>query len=260
MDKKLRKPFSRIGGKTKLVPFLLSILPKHSTYVEAFVGGGSLFFAKPLAERNVINDLDKDIISMYEDIRDISSIPFSFDETNMSKEIFNNLLLTTQFNSIEERLFRNLYLTKNSFSGSRKCYGENNRKEPLTYLKRNLPHFQHKLKHSNIHNADYQEIVKEYDSPNTLFYFDPPYSKNKKGWGYENEVSLESLKDTLSKIKGEFILSYDYSPEIVNEFKEYTIIEVDTKYEITDKYKTTKEIVVLKHQPNITPSPYTSHL
>lgn len=255
MDKKLRKPFSRIGGKTKLVPFLLSIIPKHTTYVEAFVGGGSLFFAKPLAERNVINDLDKDIIAMYEDIRDISSIPFSFDETNMSKEVFNTLLLTTQFNSIEERLFRNLYLTKNSFSGSRKCYSENNRKEPLTYLKRNLPYFQHKLKNTIIHNTDYQEIVKEYDSPSTLFYFDPPYSKNKKGWGYENEVSLDSIKNTLSKIKGEFILSYDYSPEIVNEFKDYTIIEVDTKYETTQKYSTTKEIVVLKHQPNTNLSP-----
>lgn len=255
MDKKLRKPFSRIGGKTKLVPFLLSILPKHSTYVEAFVGGGSLFFAKPLAERNVINDLDTDIVNMYEDIRDISSIPFSFNETNMSKEVFNTLLATTQFASTEERLFRNLYLTKNSFSGSRKCYGENNRDEPLTYLKRNLLHFQHKLKNTNIHNADYQEIIKEYDSPTTLFYLDPPYSKNKKGWGYEHEVSLESLKDNLSKIKGDFIMSYDYSPDIVDEFKEYTIIEVDTKYETTQKYSTTKEIVVLKHQPNTNPAP-----
>jgi DNA adenine methylase len=151
-------------------------------------------------------------------------------------------------------LFRNLYLTKNSFSGSRKCYGENNRDEPLTYLKRNLLHFQHKLKNTNIHNADYQEIIKEYDSPTTLFYLDPPYSKNKKGWGYEHEVSLESLKDNLSKIEGDFIMSYDYSPDIVDEFKEYTIIEVDTKYETTQKYSTTKEIVVLKHQPNTTPS------
>ena len=42
----------------------------HDEYREPFLGGGSVFLAKPLAKLNWINDLDKDLISFYKVVKD----------------------------------------------------------------------------------------------------------------------------------------------------------------------------------------------
>ena len=52
----------RVGGKSKLKKKIISIMPQHKVYVEPFIGGGSVFFAKEPAELNIINDKDKDIV------------------------------------------------------------------------------------------------------------------------------------------------------------------------------------------------------
>jgi DNA adenine methylase len=64
------KPFIKsAGGKTKMLPQLLSQLPaKIETYVEPFVGGGALFFA--LAEQKrfkkaILNDTNAELINAY---------------------------------------------------------------------------------------------------------------------------------------------------------------------------------------------------
>jgi len=62
-------PFGWPGGKSKLKKRIIAEIPPHKTYVEPFVGGGSVFFAKPLAEKNVINDLDKNLINFYKDLK-----------------------------------------------------------------------------------------------------------------------------------------------------------------------------------------------
>ena len=52
-----------------MVKKLLPILPAHDVYVEPFVGGGSLFFAKPLAPKgNVISDIDPQLVGFYKNV------------------------------------------------------------------------------------------------------------------------------------------------------------------------------------------------
>ena len=42
----VKKPFAWYGGKEALASTLVSLLPRHKTYVEAFGGSGALLFAK----------------------------------------------------------------------------------------------------------------------------------------------------------------------------------------------------------------------
>ena len=42
----MKQFYCRIGSKAPLVKTLLQMIPPHTLYVEPFVGGGSLYFAK----------------------------------------------------------------------------------------------------------------------------------------------------------------------------------------------------------------------
>src|SRR5205814_1410574 len=51
-------PLPYIGGKNRLATKIISMLPEHTTYVEAFAGGAQVLFHKPPSEVEVLNDLD----------------------------------------------------------------------------------------------------------------------------------------------------------------------------------------------------------
>jgi len=55
-DEELKPIFCRTGSKTSIVDKILRIIPNHNTYVEAFAGGAAVFWKKPKANKNVIND------------------------------------------------------------------------------------------------------------------------------------------------------------------------------------------------------------
>lgn len=64
-------PFLKwVGGKTQLLPALLSYTPdRFNTYIEPFVGGGALFFALQPAKA-VLADSNPELINCYIVVRD----------------------------------------------------------------------------------------------------------------------------------------------------------------------------------------------
>lgn len=59
-----------VGGKRRLVPELLRYMPaSFNTYYEPFVGGGALWLAVQ-PQRAVINDLNAELINLYQTTRD----------------------------------------------------------------------------------------------------------------------------------------------------------------------------------------------
>jgi DNA adenine methylase len=254
-DISLKNAFSRMGGKSKLAEFIVSKFPKeYETYVEPFIGGGSVFFRKNLSNKNVINDIVGDIYDMYCDLRDVEDIQYIFDKTNMSETEFIRLRDMKRIDNKDGRLFRNLYLTKNSFGGNRKKYGysdgepDNRRVSSLTYIKKHLKDYQFKLKKTEILNEDYKSIIQRFDADDTFFYLDPPYSKNTKSWRYDTPIlTKEELEEELSKIKGKFIMSYDYNDDNIAFFgKRFQVLPVDTIYAVQTKgrEKKFKELLI----------------
>ena len=66
----INSPFRYAGGKFYARKLILEHLTPHSTYIEPFAGGCSIFFAKPKANKNWLNDIDKDLINCYQFIKD----------------------------------------------------------------------------------------------------------------------------------------------------------------------------------------------
>jgi DNA adenine methylase len=93
---------------------------------------------------------------------------------------------------------------------------------------------------------DYREVIEKYDAEDALIYLDPPYSELKKNWAYNFYTSMEEVYDTVKKIKGKFILSYDNHPDVKEKFKDFFIKEVHTKYSLNNLgvQSSTKEVLI----------------
>ena len=71
MTERLRAPIRYYGGKGNLLGKLLPLIPVGGKpYVEPYLGGGSVFFARDPAPVEVINDLDGDVIALMRALHD----------------------------------------------------------------------------------------------------------------------------------------------------------------------------------------------
>lgn len=66
-NSKIRAPFAWFGGKgsPKIKSALLTALPPHRFYVEPFGGGASILLAKPPAEVEVYNDVNRGVVNFF---------------------------------------------------------------------------------------------------------------------------------------------------------------------------------------------------
>ena len=107
------------------------------------------------------------------------------------------------------------------------------------------------LKHTIILNKDYKEVIKKYDSPQSFFYLDPPYSMSEDYKYYDNQyININELYELLKNIKGRFLFSYDDNKEAKELFKEFKIINVTTTYSQTQniEQRKKKEIVIKNYE------------
>jgi DNA adenine methylase len=56
----------RLGNKKKVAKLILPHFPPHKIYIEPFFGAGGMFFQKPKAKYNIVNDLDSDVFNLFQ--------------------------------------------------------------------------------------------------------------------------------------------------------------------------------------------------
>jgi DNA adenine methylase len=61
----MQGPLSYIGGKSRIANQIISLIPEHKTYVEAFAGGAQVLFRKEPSVVEVLNDLDGELVNFY---------------------------------------------------------------------------------------------------------------------------------------------------------------------------------------------------
>ena len=55
----------RVGNKSRIADKIWPLFTEHSIYIEPFFGGGGMFFNKPKARYNFLNDLDNDVYNLF---------------------------------------------------------------------------------------------------------------------------------------------------------------------------------------------------
>jgi DNA adenine methylase len=230
-------PLSYIGGKNRLAKAIIEIFPEHKTYVEAFAGGAQVFFHKEPSKVEVLNDRDGEIVNFFRVCQaHHEELIRYFRHVLVSREWFGLLRRTdpTTLTDIQ-RAARYLYLLKSSFASliRNPSYHWHVVQPPGLNLER-LPELIEKahkrLERTQIECSSYEEILKRYDRPETLFYLDPPY------WGIElyrynlGPDDFKVLEEHLRSLRGKFVLSLNDVPEVRSLFKHFYIKNVQLHY------------------------------
>ncbi len=230
------------------------MLPEHQTYCEVFSGAGWVFFQKEPSRYEVLNDLDSDLISFYRVLQNhLEEFLKQFKWLLSSREWFedwNDQIRCRGLTDIQ-RAARYYYIQRLCFGGKVKgrTYGTAPERKPMINLLRmeeELSQVHLRLINVTIENLDWKDFVKRYDKEKTFFYLDPPYYK--KPCYKHNFTSLNdfiAMAETLSNIKGSFILSLNNDPEIRNVFNDFHIKPISVAYSVGRKQVTEgKEIII----------------
>jgi DNA adenine methylase len=219
----MKTPISYYGGKQKLVPKILPLIPKHQMYAEPFIGGGAIFFSKPPSHIEVINDTNTELINFYRMLQNKffeldSMVKVTLHSRRLHKDasvVYDNPHL---FDEVK-RAWAVWVLSTQSFSaildGS---WGYDKIKNTTTKkISNKRSQFSEemavRMQNVQLECADALYIIKSRDTINTFFYCDPPYFNSDCGHydGY-SEQDFENLLKLLSEIKGKFLLSSYPSP------------------------------------------------
>lgn len=233
----MRAPLSYIGGKNRLAKQVIELFPKHTTYVEPFAGGAQVLFHKEPSKVEVLNDLDGEIVNFYRVCQQhYEELLRFFRFVVISRTWFDLLKITdpTTLTDIQ-RAARHLYLLKNCFASLvRSPVYHRNVTQPPGFNLESLPQLienAHKrLERVQVECAPYEEIMKRYDRPTTLFYLDPPYYQRKLYRHNLSEADFAKMAERLKDVKGKFILSLNDVPEVRELFARFHIKAVELHY------------------------------
>lgn len=234
-----------LGGKRNLARRICAILDATpcTTYAEPFVGMGGIFLrrsARPRAE--VINDRGRDVANLFRILQRhypqfLETLRFQL----TTRAEFERLVAVDPDTLTDlERAARFLYLQRTAFGG--KVSGRNfgvDRARPgrfnLTTLEPMLEDLHSRLAGVVIECLDWSAFIPRYDSPDTMFYLDPPY------WGCEDDYGrqmfargdFQRLAVLLAGIRGRFLLSLNDVPDVRAIFSAFGHEEVRTSYTIS---------------------------
>lgn len=218
-------------------------------YVEVFGGAAWILFAKERhAEVEVYNDVNHNLVNMFRCVKyhadalyeELKWVFVSREQFEQAKEDVNNPNLTDI-----QRAARFFILVKCSFGAKMQDFS--GKRVSFSSTVENLELFRERLKSTVIEQLDFEKLIALYDREGTLFYADPPYYEAE---GYYAEEFLTSdhirLKESLEKVQGKFILTYNDCSFIRELYREYCIIPIERQSNITAPTvkKMYKEIII----------------
>jgi DNA adenine methylase len=234
------------GGKQKIAREIISVFSEHRHYVEVFFGGGAIFFLKPKCPINTINDINKNLVNLYVQIRDhyeeLSEKVYWTLYSREEYDKFNRLLQETGLQNLSDidRAFVYLYVIKGSFNSMVGVgFGSGVTTNTATFSLDLIPRMKacrEKLDGVIIENQSFEYIVNKFSKydKDVMMYLDPPYYvtlKEAKYYEYAiSEFQHNALAAMLSTSKCKWVLSYDDVPEIVELYKEFNIMRLKCKY------------------------------
>jgi len=229
-------PFAWLGGKGNLARWVVQFIPRGHTYVEPFAGAASVFWNLPAPYPvEVLNDLDGRIVNFYRVLQDrekFRQLLHRLVWTPYSKAEFVRALKTLEDPTADDvsRAWAFFVAQNQGFGGMAKSPGSWGRtltetawgvaKTVSAWRSRikSLLRAHQRLSATQIDSTDGVEAIKYWDTPDTVFYVDPPYVPEArpgyKGAQYKHEMTLEDherLVEALLQVKGVVVLSgYDH--------------------------------------------------
>ena len=206
------------GGKRRLLKKILQLIPPHTVYCEPFFGGGAILFAKDRAQTEIINDLNGNLVALYRNLQfHLPALLGELDWLFVSRDNLHDFIAQPGLTELQ-RAARFLLGNRTSFGGNMHRFGVAKTKGGGVGFRQKqvsdlLGAAQKRLDGVVVENLPYERCLKNYDSPETFFFIDPPYLNAKvdayKGW---TEIQMRGFRREVGKLKGRWIVTVDDSP------------------------------------------------
>lgn len=202
---KINRPALRyFGGKWRLAQWVIGHFPAHTCYVEPFGGGASVLIQKPPAFVEIYNDLNDLVVNFFRVLRDrpgeleraIDLTPYSRQEYIESQEWHADPLERARRFAVwcwqgrgrggvkESGGWR---FMRSESRGQTPCDDWNNMQHLLQIAER--------FKYVQIEQSDALRVIETYDTPETLFYVDPPYVPETRALRWRSSAYLHDMSD-----------------------------------------------------------------
>ena len=219
---------SYYGGKQKIASKIVERIRQipHTVYAEPFAGGLAVLFAKgkPAVTntnhyREAVNDHDERLITLYRVARTqpdelqrwIDLTPYSQSEHTRAKQWLKEPGHTELELAWAYYVSIQMSFANRCGSSWRTSVMSKNQAATWSNKQQRLPEAMERLRSVHIACEDAIRFIQRWDSPQTLFYCDPPYPGTDQGHydGYTLE-DWQRLCDALDNCQGSYVLSnYD---------------------------------------------------
>jgi DNA adenine methylase len=220
--------FGWYGGKFSHLDWLLPLLPQATHYCEPFGGSAAVLINREPSPIETYNDLDGEVVNFFQVLRhDKDSLLESIGLTPFSREEFELAIAEPTPETTDLERARRFFvrarqvrtgLAQTASSGRWAHCVLTSRAGMAGAVSRwlgsveGLSEIAQRLLRVQIEHAPAAEIIQRYDSPETLFYCDPPYPHESRGdskaYGYEmTDADHRQLADVLRGVQGRVALS-----------------------------------------------------
>lgn len=205
------------GSKFRLAKWIIEHFPKHRHYVEPFGGAANVLLVKDRSRLETYNDLENEIVNFFRILRDrpvelvekVRLTPWARKEFESCIENASEPLERAR------RLFFRLWMSiqggVNPAKGSFRRHNTGRTSIPLNIKPENLFVASERLTNVVIESKDAFKLISELDSPDTLFYIDPPYVKSTRAdtnvYSYELSDEQHKQLSLLRELSGMVVLS-----------------------------------------------------
>lgn len=218
------------GSKWNLANRIVDLLPKHKSYLEPYFGSGAVLFTKPPSAIETVNDLNEDIVNLFEIVRDNpDKLVERLFLTPYSRKVYDEVFTKQPADKIEKAVhfviksvmshgFRTIEKSgwKNDINGREKAYAVRHWNE----LPEIIQEMTLRLKQVQIENRPALELIKRFNKSDVCMYIDPPYmlsTRTRKQYSYEmSDEDHAELLDVICQSKAKILLS-GYDSELYND-------------------------------------------
>lgn len=216
-------PFPYAGGKVRRLDQLAGLVPVGDLYVEPFGGAGAMLLSRdPVpGTREVLNDLDGDIVNLFRVLRDpdqAGELHRRLSLTPYARAEYNEAVQLLRFGSPDGllRAWATFVVVSQSFnSSSRPAINGWSSGGPSPRWWRRvawIDSWHERLANVTLEADDALNVIDRYDGPGTVFYVDPPYHPDTRTNRvlYRQELDAaghQRLVERLLDIQGVVVLS-----------------------------------------------------
>lgn len=228
------------GGKSDEIKMFESYFPaNYDTYIEPFVGGGSVYFyLNP--KKAVINDIHPELIAFYKSIGagKMDEI-YDFMANNPNdEETYYKIRDEMPINDELDTAKRFYYQRKTCFRGMLRYnkQGKFNipfgRYKSINYDDLKNKAYEELLSRTEILNESFETVFEKYDSEDNFMFLDPPYDSEFTDYGYCEfaKKEQERLADCFKKTKTKCLMIIGKTKLIEELYAGYIVGEYDKKY------------------------------